>query len=182
MILMDKIPLKSSTPFRFKLKFKDYNSINSYLKNMLFANNYKFLCFKNRLTYEVNFYYKQYSLSKIDVIAVIYTKQYEEKILNEIYDELDGVVKDNNFDKSNNFYFIPIFIVDNNNEAFKKYIRKPLAQTRHNYLLPVGYLISNTTLYIINQNNDIYIGKYLELKKRFIKTIKLKKLLKNENE
>ena len=182
MILMDKIPLKSSTPFRFKLKFKDYNSINSYLKNMLFANNYKFLCFKNRLTYEVNFYYKQYSLSKIDVIAVIYTKQYEEKILNEIYDELDGVVKDNNFDKSNNFYFIPIFIVDNNNEAFKKYIRMPLAQIKNNYLLPVGYLISNTTLYIINQNNDIYIGKYLELKKRFIKTIKLKKLLKNENE
>lgn len=167
-------PASKGFPSKIKLTFKTFEEVNLYLNETLESVKYK-----SYISNNIKFYYKSLGYKKgfsqeLEVYSIVYVEKMEEDILSKIENEFIKFLEEMHMSNVNYISFIPVIITNNKNEMFENYINFELVQEKNRKLLPVAYLLSNKTLYVVNQTSSIGIGYYNEIKKRFIKTFKFK--------
>lgn len=172
--ILDK-PVSKGVPSKIKLKFKTFEEVNLYLTKILKNAKYKSYISNNIKFYYKNLGYKKGFSQELEVYSIVYVEEMDENILSKIENEFIKLLEEIHMSNVNYTCLIPIIITQNKNEIFENYIKFELVQEKYRKLLPVGYLLENRTLYIVNQTSSIGIGYYNEIKKRFIKTFKLRK-------
>ncbi len=168
-----KISIPKSIPIKLKLGFKTYKELSEYLKEKLSKANYELKYNIEEKEIKIEYYCKKIFIEKIEVVSIIKVNEFKEEMLEKIYDNLEEVLKVIN-NKRRYLYFIPVIIVDEESKDFNDYTEMPFIQQRNDFLLPIGYSLKNETLYIVNQESDLGIVKFQEIKSRFIKTFELK--------
>ncbi len=169
---MKKISISSGIPVKYFLGLETFDKINSYLNQKFLENNYilkESLSFDN---YMIKLYCKKINLLKYEIIMVINFNESKNdiNINKEILNFLNTIKNRTLF-----LYLVPIVIVKEENEYFKKYIHYPLIQEKTRFLLPVAYSLQEKSFYIVKQTCELGIGKYYELNKRIINILDLKK-------
>ncbi len=153
----------------YKIKYNNYNDFYGYLDNIFNSNKYK--KYEKELP-DILIYIKNLTLSSIEMVSIIYKKEFKNIDLDELDEQLNYFFNKYSENKIIRYvYFVPIIIVEESNEEFKKYMNSPLIQEINKFRLPVGIALKENKMYIANQSNEFGILKYKKLKKRFMKII-----------
>lgn len=156
---------------KFQLKFKDYDSVKTFLENKLVTRGYKKYPVQSVETEtEILVYFRKKNYKELDCFAQIRIKEMSDEVITKTSNHLSKTLYKyyNGKTIGDCVNVISIFCVDRITPAFRNLVNGNIQQGVKIGRLPVGISFGSNMIYLARQKNGFAPLRYKRLRKEFI--------------